>query len=380
MPTDDGALIAGEPHSAATWFPANEHPRDKASYSFRISVPRGVEAIANGVLSSGVDTRRPVDLALGGERADGGVPLDGHDRAVRDLRRARSTGTRYLDAIDPDLLKRPKPRTGTRYAVTGVAQPGYQRLLRTIDRPRGRREALVLRQPATPSQRRLLLRRGPHRPAPTTGPRCATSTATPSGDDGLRLRPVLLEIHPFLAHYCAASGRRARPRGHERRLDAARLASDADERWVVDLSPYAGRSVEVALTLRHRRRLPVRRRRRRRRRRHGGAGSTSFEDDGDRSTAGPSRARRRGSEPNPRLDRRHGRAGRRARPATSPGRRSRASPRSSTSWPASSGRTRSRRPARSSTTALLGFALENQTRPIYSRVFFEDRATPRRTR
>jgi len=56
MPTDDGALVAGEPHSASTWYPANEHPRDKASYSFRISVPRGVEAIANGVLV-GVEDR-----------------------------------------------------------------------------------------------------------------------------------------------------------------------------------------------------------------------------------------------------------------------------------------------------------------------------------
>ena len=46
--TDDGALVAGEPHVAATWYPVNEHPRDKARYSFRIGVPRGVEAIANG--------------------------------------------------------------------------------------------------------------------------------------------------------------------------------------------------------------------------------------------------------------------------------------------------------------------------------------------
>ena len=29
--TDDGAIIAGEPHGAATWFPANDHPSDKAS-------------------------------------------------------------------------------------------------------------------------------------------------------------------------------------------------------------------------------------------------------------------------------------------------------------------------------------------------------------
>ncbi len=32
-------------------------------------------------------------------------------------------GRPYLDAIDPTLLERPKPRTGARYAVTGIAQP-----------------------------------------------------------------------------------------------------------------------------------------------------------------------------------------------------------------------------------------------------------------
>ena len=50
----------------------------------------------------------------------------------------RTVGGRpYIDAIDPDLLKRPKPPTGSRFAVTGIAQPGYQRLLRTIDVPAG---------------------------------------------------------------------------------------------------------------------------------------------------------------------------------------------------------------------------------------------------
>ena len=48
--TDDGAVIAGEPHVAATWFPANDHPLDKAAYTFKITVPAGVEAVANGKL------------------------------------------------------------------------------------------------------------------------------------------------------------------------------------------------------------------------------------------------------------------------------------------------------------------------------------------
>ena len=40
MPTDDGVLVAGEPHVAATWYPVNDHPLDKATYTFRIKVPK----------------------------------------------------------------------------------------------------------------------------------------------------------------------------------------------------------------------------------------------------------------------------------------------------------------------------------------------------
>jgi aminopeptidase N len=47
--TDDGALIAGFPETAASWYPVNDHPSDKASYSFAVTVPAGLEAIANGV-------------------------------------------------------------------------------------------------------------------------------------------------------------------------------------------------------------------------------------------------------------------------------------------------------------------------------------------
>lgn len=47
--TDDGAVVAGQPESAATWYPVNDHPLDKASYSFAVTVPAGLEAIANGI-------------------------------------------------------------------------------------------------------------------------------------------------------------------------------------------------------------------------------------------------------------------------------------------------------------------------------------------
>ncbi|MFC7260069.1 M1 family metallopeptidase [Streptomyces lutosisoli] len=50
IPTDDGAFVASEPQGAMTWFPANSHPTDKASYDFTLTVPKGRTAVANGVL------------------------------------------------------------------------------------------------------------------------------------------------------------------------------------------------------------------------------------------------------------------------------------------------------------------------------------------
>ncbi|MEU3830034.1 M1 family metallopeptidase [Streptomyces sp. NPDC029080] len=50
IPTDDGAFVAGEPQGAMTWFPADNHPKDKAAYDFTITVPQGRTAVANGVL------------------------------------------------------------------------------------------------------------------------------------------------------------------------------------------------------------------------------------------------------------------------------------------------------------------------------------------
>ncbi|MDG6106779.1 M1 family metallopeptidase [Dactylosporangium aurantiacum] len=49
MPTADGALVAGEPQSGASWFPVNEHPRDKATYTVAITVPAGLTALSNGI-------------------------------------------------------------------------------------------------------------------------------------------------------------------------------------------------------------------------------------------------------------------------------------------------------------------------------------------
>src|SRR3712207_5090636 len=44
----DGAFVANEPEGAPTWYPVNDVPTDKATYDFRITVPEGTTAIANG--------------------------------------------------------------------------------------------------------------------------------------------------------------------------------------------------------------------------------------------------------------------------------------------------------------------------------------------
>ncbi|HWO17627.1 MAG TPA: M1 family metallopeptidase [Kofleriaceae bacterium] len=50
--TPDGTAWAGQPHNAHRIFPSNDHPRDKASFSFRIDVPAGTTAVANGELAA----------------------------------------------------------------------------------------------------------------------------------------------------------------------------------------------------------------------------------------------------------------------------------------------------------------------------------------
>jgi aminopeptidase N len=52
VPTDDGAFVVGEPQGAPGWFPANDTPNDKATYTIRMTVPAGLTAVGNGRLLS----------------------------------------------------------------------------------------------------------------------------------------------------------------------------------------------------------------------------------------------------------------------------------------------------------------------------------------
>ncbi len=52
---DGGSFVLSEPDGAANYYPVNDHPLDKASYTFRITVPEPFEVAANGVLEQTID-------------------------------------------------------------------------------------------------------------------------------------------------------------------------------------------------------------------------------------------------------------------------------------------------------------------------------------
>ncbi len=51
--TKDGAFVGCEPNAASTWYPANDHPSDKATFTFNITVPTGTQVVANGDQTGG---------------------------------------------------------------------------------------------------------------------------------------------------------------------------------------------------------------------------------------------------------------------------------------------------------------------------------------
>ncbi|MDQ0634614.1 aminopeptidase N [Arthrobacter pascens] len=46
----DGVLVAGQPNGAPSWFPCNDHPRDKASYRISVTTDATYRAVCNGKL------------------------------------------------------------------------------------------------------------------------------------------------------------------------------------------------------------------------------------------------------------------------------------------------------------------------------------------
>jgi aminopeptidase N len=112
--THDGALVACEPDAAHTWFPSDDHPSDKASFRFHVTVPTGTRVVANGTylghhVGGGVDRRsdtfewdQPQPMATYLATVDIG-------RWV--VRRSRTAaGIPMLTAVDPRLAAKARHR------------------------------------------------------------------------------------------------------------------------------------------------------------------------------------------------------------------------------------------------------------------------------
>ena len=81
--TADGAFVSGEPAGAMTWFPGNNHPGDKATYDFEITVPKGYTAVANGELRSEKTAKGRTTFEWHNGAADGQLSRHRRHRQVR---------------------------------------------------------------------------------------------------------------------------------------------------------------------------------------------------------------------------------------------------------------------------------------------------------
>ncbi len=55
MRTDTGIYVVSECVGASSWFPCNDHPRDKATFALRVTVPEPYVVAANGILVEEID-------------------------------------------------------------------------------------------------------------------------------------------------------------------------------------------------------------------------------------------------------------------------------------------------------------------------------------
>jgi aminopeptidase N len=92
---DGGVIVAGEPYSASSWYPVNNHPRDKATYTYEITVDDDFVTAANGVLIETIEEGGSIttvwemddpmasylttvaisDFIILTDESDGGVPI-----------------------------------------------------------------------------------------------------------------------------------------------------------------------------------------------------------------------------------------------------------------------------------------------------------------
>jgi len=247
--TTDGAIIAGQPHGAATWFPANDHPADKASFTYHVSVPKGLQVVANGTLE-GQTTSRGWTTWTWDARDPMATYLATVDIGAFRIHSYRRAGIRFWDAIDPVLFDPwARPHTGTQFLYSMMDDSSYKRLARTISVPAsGASLSFWVNRYTEPEWDFLFVE------AHTVGADDWTTLPDLQGhtsDDTGFSCPFggWQGIHPFLAHYQTDNGDgTCTPSGSTGTWSAASGVGDGWERWTVDLSPYAGGAVEVSIS------------------------------------------------------------------------------------------------------------------------------------
>jgi Peptidase family M1 domain/Peptidase M1 N-terminal domain/Immune inhibitor A-like, MAM domain len=296
--TDDGALVIGEPHVASTWFPVNDHPSDKASYSFEITVPAGLEAVANGVLRD-KRTKHGWTTWSWEEKDPMASYLATATMGEFDIHAYRKNGIRFWDAVDPDLHKQVQPHSGSQYAISQKGDPSYKRLERTISVP-GSGATLTFWVNRNTEGNWDFFFVEAHTAGMDDWTTLPDGNGHTSQDTGF-VCPFSIDLHPFLAHYETANDEGGcDPSGTTGDWHAISGSSGgAWEQWSIDLSAFAGKTAEVSLSYASDDlfQLP------------GvfvddivvstGAGTTSFEDDGDTMDGWTVPGAPPGSAPNP---------------------------------------------------------------------------------
>ncbi|MET0769701.1 MAG: M1 family aminopeptidase [Solirubrobacteraceae bacterium] len=295
--TDDGALAVGQPHGASTWFPVNDYLTDKASYTISITTPKGIEAISNGRL-----VRRSSHRGRTTWTWDAREPMASYLAMLAigdfDVRAYREDGISFWDAVDPHLLAPVAPRTGGQYAFSQSANLAYKRLQHTFAVPASGGELTFhVTRDTEPTWDFFFVE------AHTAGQDDWTSLPDENGHTSQStgsVCPYWLGLHPFLEHYqTETDDGGCEPAGTTGEWHAASGPSGGYEEWTIDLDAYAGKTIELALTAASDDIVaypgvfvddvtgP------------GGAGTTSFEDDGNELDGWTTPGAPAGSEPNP---------------------------------------------------------------------------------
>ena len=116
--TADGAVVANEPEGASTWFPVDDDPADKATYTFSIDVPEGKTAVANGLPVGGPVTR--AGRTTWTWRASDPMASYLATASIGDFRLTRQTGPHGLpiiNAVDRDVTGKALERTRVALAL-----------------------------------------------------------------------------------------------------------------------------------------------------------------------------------------------------------------------------------------------------------------------